>query len=960
MQSRAEVGREEAPMFLVLFVCMLLMGLLWTASFESARFEQSRAMMAGMKDGDFKKVTNREEFWGWLRTVVNDLFLGAAYDVGWSCDTCSCGHGDDRCSGACCQRRPTVSGKATTDFPLGMLLVRQFRAGVDSCGPGARGQMYAIAPGIRNGFPPECARGGLSSDDFVPKIALRTELQLAVTKSGNLADSIGAVMVATEVRGIVPGGPLDQALSPGDVRNGWIVWRVHRYNVTGLGVDSAFSFAPQQLDVWLRLELANPPPWKANCRHDPPDPRAVNSVNVQGVLDAYEEPSDAFTLYLSFDRPLNAVLNEIDFLQKSNWVDDATRMVSVEQLSYNSVYHGFMFAVMSLELSEGGLAFPRVETIPFVQHHFWDSRLVWIFVFDVIVLLCTLRRVATELRYVLVNKCRLSSFMRYYRGGWGLFRFAGLLLVCRYLWEKGVLWYLGFRIASGSFYDRSSDFRPNPEINPAVPGVPSAEEKLLWHESARFATSHSAFQTFYAGLCVVLTLQGIALLGNVEGFGVVSQALSSSRSTLVWWFVIFLLVLIPYAVSGYLVYGPELKEFRSIIDSIMTLSLATYKGAARNYHRMERNALFFTPLYVGSFLLLTTFIMYNMFIAIVAGAFMEIQTAASLRKTSERPLSLKSIHANLRGSVDKWLRKLKNRLSGKAREPELSQPKQRRDVNKAVVRLKYLLKNSEAPVALTKDDLERLTKANLPDDLITRVYRQAERQEIAETRFVTVPDAWKNTASRRVADQLKLLHKLVKEQHRYIDNVQNLREKIEDSGKIHKALCRTSGPATQSCDELHGKVDESTQQFNDLSCGGEQAVRVLRDELQKLNKQKALLAETRQAVATVLEEHLSKAVPWHKTDRRLYDAVQADYDRNAPVVIGRGGKVELLGVRGPETAEELREPDLKLFDMHLRSRLGDEQVNRTHAGRSRKASIDHAFKGLTCPDSEDTPSLRRY
>eukprot|EP01062_Namystynia_karyoxenos_P035140 TRINITY_DN25771_c0_g1_i1.p1 TRINITY_DN25771_c0_g1~~TRINITY_DN25771_c0_g1_i1.p1 ORF type:complete len:1403 (+),score=467.33 TRINITY_DN25771_c0_g1_i1:90-4211(+) len=663
-------GVRAMPPYLVFLTAFLAINFLTVieSGSDAAGYYRSQAPLTTLTADDFAGITDRDAFWKWLQGVVPGLVHSSEDDVGWLCEKCHCGHDSGRCFGdlayprpECCKKRTDgdIAGPRDTNHPLVFLLMRQFRSRRIQCSPDARPQMFLIPPTARGGFPDRCApplaHGEFDIEDFGGEVkASEWRVTLHGRKKRNIQDSVGLnlsteltlsgtadFIIGTQVREIADASLVkdengDQVTI--DPAKGWLVVSVNG-RVTNRdrswpgSVTHAINFAPPDLEVDVRREISNPPPWHSNIRRPAGGYPDVHSISLPGVLADYRDPSKAYSAYFSFNRPLEQVKLEIEFLQEKHWIDDATRAVLVELLSFNEGEGSFAITSLMLEFTESGIALPSVHSRPFTFHNFWQAKFYVVLALDVIIVLFLAWEVISGAVQLWYNKHKGGLSVLEQTGVNGVVQVIKIVLFGDAYASRFQLWYLGWALYDGeTFYDiEIANFLVNDTESVDIPvGSPTAPERALFHTCARYADYHASAVAGFAACNMLLWVRGVGLMAYTDRFGVLSQTLRTARPNLVSWFLIFTMIFIPFVFAGHITFGSSLTELKSVVDTTTYLLFMIARGEVGNYDQMDNLQHIFTPVYVTSFLALSWLLMLNMFIAIVTGTFEVVQTAASM------------------------------------------------------------------------------------------------------------------------------------------------------------------------------------------------------------------------------------------------------------------------------------------------------------------------------------------
>mmetsp|Transcript_139438 Transcript_139438/g.242507 ORF Transcript_139438/g.242507 Transcript_139438/m.242507 type:complete len:1109 (-) Transcript_139438:343-3669(-) len=148
-------------------------------------------------------------------------------------------------------------------------------------------------------------------------------------------------------------------------------------------------------------------------------------------------------------------------------------------------------------------------------------------------------------------------------------------------------------------------------------------------------------------------------LDKVKALSALVRTLVMAREQIFFFFVIFLVVYIGFAMAFHLTFGTELYNYKDFGQSLLTLFLMMYGD-------FEFNPLLAVNRYLGPFLflsfeLLVTLIMTNMFIAIISRALGQSKEAAETARETFLSSSLKLYMQEMQLSMQSWGLMPKNR-----------------------------------------------------------------------------------------------------------------------------------------------------------------------------------------------------------------------------------------------------------------------------------------------------------
>ena len=117
-------------------------------------------------------------------------------------------------------------------------------------------------------------------------------------------------------------------------------------------------------------------------------------------------------------------------------------------------------------------------------------------------------------------------------------------------------------------------------------------------------------------LCFIKTFK---YLGKFQQLSVLIKTLSNSREEIFYFLVIFAVIFVGFALAFQLGFGSDVEEYRSFTDSLM--SLFRMLLGEFNYYALENSNRVLAPLFFTFYNVLVLFVLSNMFIAIVSGAY---------------------------------------------------------------------------------------------------------------------------------------------------------------------------------------------------------------------------------------------------------------------------------------------------------------------------------------------------
>lgn len=323
---------------------------------------------------------------------------------------------------------------------------------------------------------------------------------------------------------------------------------------------------------------------------------------------------------MSFEKALRHLPAEIlAALARQGWIDVDTRMVCAETLLFNAARGQYAVARFTVEFSPTGV------TRPFVAVRlFWlmlvDAAAAGRALFALDVVLCAYPfSIAHDVaRSVVVNR-RLS---RACAGFWEILGVGhAVLLACA----------LGFRFSVwAEAADLASDDR----------GLPPAllYARLIEYEGLFRTTYHLLFATLFIAWLRVLEFMRYSTRLNA-----VTESVRLGSDGLISLAIIFVIVILLFALVGQGIFGWRHEEFSTLWRAMVWLSVLIFSGDLSEYRELRRIDPTWAPVYVVLFFLLSSFILLNIVLAILATAFSEAASSGGRQPTWD----LRSLHADL-------------------------------------------------------------------------------------------------------------------------------------------------------------------------------------------------------------------------------------------------------------------------------------------------------------------------
>lgn len=337
--------------------------------------------------------------------------------------------------------------------------------------------------------------------------------------------------------------------------------------------------------------------------------RETSSPQVFGrVADWYG--SGGFYVDLSYNAAQARL--QLESLRDARWIDLQTSAVMFTLSVYNPNVDMFVHMLMLVEFTPGGgfimshnfRSFPGdLYTSP-TDHVRFAIEIVW-------VVMLSLWLVYTVYQMWLVKRNNGSLIVWLIRPWWNLVDVVNKLVfvVTTVLY---ILFYLKLERFKASIVDlnQETDFVLVEELG--------ANFVLLFN--------------IVAVNIIISTLTIFKFLNVNPRMSLMWKTLEKAVPDLVAFLVFFAIIFFTFVMTGYLVFGAKLSNFRTFTKSIFAcfnMLLGDF-----NYDEMERKGeRTFAPFFLTAFMILVTFILVNVFLAIVQDAYVAVQTKYQNRPT---------------------------------------------------------------------------------------------------------------------------------------------------------------------------------------------------------------------------------------------------------------------------------------------------------------------------------------
>ena len=349
-------------------------------------------------------------------------------------------------------------------------------------------------------------------------------------------------------------------------------------------------------------------------------------VTVRTTTNHYTKEGDRFTVPFPFNATLSSTTSGIDVLQNQNWIDQQTRVVSLELVFYNPALEGYFVYVTSwVEFLEGGSVIRGNTLFPFYLLNLNTIRLRFIFAFDVVVLICILILLISFVRSV-IHKYRVLTAAQLEDspglvGMWQIFEVvhcASLIATAYFRWW---LWNAGFVMDSNSF------------IADKISNTGGDETKLMWNWLVDYAQQYD-WSIVYLAITVILNM--LRLFKYVQynkRLNALSETVKGAFGDLVGMTLIFVIVITGFALGGTILYGNAMTQYRTFTSSLSYLLRLLFTADIEHWDTMKSLRSQWTWVFLLAFFLVSWLVLLNMVLAIIAGSFSVVQDSITKKSS---------------------------------------------------------------------------------------------------------------------------------------------------------------------------------------------------------------------------------------------------------------------------------------------------------------------------------------
>ncbi|KAJ9446880.1 Polycystin-2 [Diplonema papillatum] len=330
----------------------------------------------------------------------------------------------------------------------------------------------------------------------------------------------------------------------------------------------------------------------------------------------YDVMSAQFSLFLALTETKDTVLSNLTEAKNADWIDEASRVVSLDMLFYNADSESFARASCFIEYFQTGRGIPGCFFYaPFVLELFGQD--VWLTILNLVLFMYTL-----PMLYWLVQSVHFRLFRKKSYHIWGdLFQAAHLGMLIAICTLRAKMWNLASVMTSGYFY---SEF-----VTPAFGGfgVGSAEGHLMFHYFSQYTWYMRTYDQVLALGVIMTWFRVFRYIQHFQQLNVLSETAKNAALDVLRLTVTFIWSVASFSIAGCVLFGANLREFETPTHAGSTLIRMLFVEHEPDYDGMRDIQPVWAPVFLAMYFILCYFMLLNMVLAVIVSSFTTVQAA---------------------------------------------------------------------------------------------------------------------------------------------------------------------------------------------------------------------------------------------------------------------------------------------------------------------------------------------
>lgn len=378
----------------------------------------------------------------------------------------------------------------------------------------------------------------------------------------------------------------------------------------------------------FELERMCPKPWRYRSSGD------LDTLSSEGFYSTYN--GGGFVADLGYN--INSALKVINELQENNWIDEFSVAVFIEFTIFNPSSSLFSVTKCLYERSPtGGVAFSRSVKTLTLYHASSNNYQKFVEVCQLLFMVIIVFFVINEAYKIYKKK------NKYFRGFWNWVELLQILTA----FSSVVIYFLKAKYTS-SFVKK---VRNNPFE------TSSADYIVLWSMVEIYVLSFLIF---------IVTMKFLRLIRFNRHVCQMMGTLARAVRPLVSYFVVFVSAVLAYTQLAFLLFSSTMRPYSSFFNSLRAILQMLLGGKMFFYEIKSVNGLL-GPLFVFLYMFTITFILLNMFLAILNESYWEVVDSPEndFNNADLGHFMIAYISRNVRLLGRRFVKSLKKRFRGK-------------------------------------------------------------------------------------------------------------------------------------------------------------------------------------------------------------------------------------------------------------------------------------------------------
>eukprot|EP00756_Hemistasia_phaeocysticola_P065850 Hpha_TRINITY_DN8833_c0_g1::TRINITY_DN8833_c0_g1_i2::g.141691::m.141691/K04986/PKD2; polycystin 2 len=333
--------------------------------------------------------------------------------------------------------------------------------------------------------------------------------------------------------------------------------------------------------------------------------RPINVESVSTSFHDYSNPEEAFPALLALKRNKTEIMREVKAMKDDLWIDQATRVVIVDIITFNPSIEAFALNHLYIEFFATGSVAAGMHAYPFELYHFDTSSRQLVFTCDIVVAFFT-GLIAIQF-FLSVLRRRKLGYSPPYVGMWDLYDIPFVIVHVSYCSMRFWLWSNG------------------PALHDPIENAPTDEMDMfvsLFDYGYHYENTNTN-----TGVAVIFAwIRLFRYMQHHKSLGVMSLTLRRARDDIFSLGVIFTVLILGFGIGGAALYGVDHKAFSSWGDSMSYLLRLLISGEVNeHYDSMYNIQPSLTGIFITIYMATTWLLALNMVLAVLNGAFFAVQ-----------------------------------------------------------------------------------------------------------------------------------------------------------------------------------------------------------------------------------------------------------------------------------------------------------------------------------------------